>query len=151
MRLRRLYTETIKRFEPEIQEDLLREMPHTRFGYKVPAELSMLAGSWADLNFESLGLPREEQAMLLRAFGGEGVRIPGSDLKLRFSGVLGLTEIETADGSEPVLPEHWLEVVYIVDGDDLTYFGKRLRPEQLPSDLDMAKYEDIGPGWFLRR
>lgn len=136
-----------------LEEALLREMPHTRFDRDLPTEFSFLnSGEIADLGFENLGLEDEEQLGLIRAFGAKGVRVPGTDFVLRYSGKLLKSVIERAgDGDYLSLPEHWRQGVLVIGSDDVpTWIGRRVRAEHLPASLDMSAYEEQGDGWLLR-
>jgi hypothetical protein len=60
------------------------------------------------------------------------------------------TVVEPATGTEPPLPPHWKQGLYVVDLQGrVTWIGKRVRPEHV-GKVDLALYEDVGDGWQLR-
>lgn len=147
-----LYRDQIKHFPALIQESLIKETPHTRFNSKdLPPELAFLAGAIVDLGFENLGLPAEAFKALSKAFAGKGIRIPGTNLKLRYSGELLTTVIEPISDTEEdaTLPDYWREAVLVLDHNDQpSWIGKRVRPDQV-GKLDRFKYAEVEGGYQL--
>jgi hypothetical protein len=135
-----------KRFDEWTKAQMVNEMPHTYFLGFLPAALVFLQGRFVDLGFENLGLPSEEHHKILLAFGGTGVRIPGTSLRMRFA--YPHSEIESTDGSETaILPTWWKEAVLVVDDQGVpTWVGKRVRPDQT-AGFDLRGYKDAGEGW----
>ena len=143
------YLESISHFDEALREELIKWCIRTRFP-QVPAELSFLRPGFVDLGFEYLGLGDEEHKALLLAFCGDGVAVPGTPYKLRFTGMGMSTVVEPATGTEPPLPAHWRQGVLVIDAQNrLTWIGKRVRPEQV-GQVDLALYQDAGDGWQLR-
>ena len=121
----------------------------TRFP-EVPEELSFLHSKCVDLGFENLSLSDDEYKALLLAFVGEGVAVPGSPYKLRYTGMGMSTVVEPATGQEPSLPAHWKQGVRVMDKQDrFSWIGKRVRPNPL-GQVNLALYQDVGDGWQLR-
>lgn len=151
MKLRQLYTESIKDMPEAIQEALVNEAPHTRFEKStIPTSLKFLSGAFVDLGFENLGLSVSDFSRIMRAFSGHGVRLPSPNAQLRIRhSRQGLAVVELADGSEEVsLPSHWAEGVLSIDVDDeLLWVGKRVRREQLPENWDRSAYVEVVEGW----
>jgi hypothetical protein len=140
------YLETISHFSEAVRESLITWSTRTRFP-QVPTELSFLRPGFVDLGFEYLGLGDEEHKALLLAFCGDGVAVPGTPYKLRFTGMAMSTVVEPANGTEPPLPAHWKQGVLVIDAQDRrTWIGKRVRPDQV-SQVDLALYKDAGDGW----
>ena len=146
--MKRTYLESISHFSEEMREELIKWSTRTRFP-QVPAELSLLRPGFVDLGFENLGLGDEEHKALLLAFCGDGVAVPGTPYKLRFTGMAMSTVVEPATGQEPSLPAHWRQGVLVIDAQDrLTWIGKRVRPDQV-GKVNLALYLDTGDGWQL--
>jgi hypothetical protein len=133
------------RFDEWTKERMINEMPHTYFMGYLPLELSFLQGRFVDLGFENLGLSSQEQRKIMLAFGGMGVCIPGTQLRMRFA--YPHAEIEPIDGSETaILPSWWKECVLVTDGQAIpTWVGKRLRPNQT-AGFNLQGYKDVGEG-----
>jgi hypothetical protein len=113
----------------------------------VPAELSFLRPGYVDLGFENLGLTDQQHKALLLAFVGDSVAVPGTPLKLRYSGMMMATVVEPATGQEPSLPAHWKQGVLVINAQDrLTWIGKKVRPDQV-GKVDLGLYLDAGDGW----
>ena len=89
------YLESISHFSEAVREELIKWSTRTRFP-QVPAELSFLRPGFVDLGFENLGLGDEEHKALLLAFCGDGVAVPGTPYKLRFTGMAMSTVVEPA-------------------------------------------------------
>jgi hypothetical protein len=144
----RTYLESIRHFDEGMREELIKWATRTRFR-QVPRELSFLRRRFVDLGFEKLGLSDADHKALLLAFVGEGVAVPGTTYKLRFSGVAMSTEVEPATGQEPPLPMHRKQAVLAIDAQDrVTWIGKSVPPDQL-GGLDTRIYWDAGDGWEL--
>jgi hypothetical protein len=79
------------------------------------------------------------------AFGGTGVCIPGTPLRMRFA--YPHTEIEPVDGSETAtLPTWWKEGVLVTDDQGVpTWVGKKVRTDQT-AGIDLRAYKDSGEG-----
>jgi hypothetical protein len=143
------YLESISHFSEWMREELIKWSTRTRFP-QVPGELSFLRPGFVDLGYENLGLSEAEHKALLLAFVGDGIAVPGTPHKLRFSGVGMATVVEPASGTEPPLPAHWKQGVLVIDAQNrLTWIGKRVRPDPL-GQVDLDRYQDAGDGWQLR-
>ena len=80
------------RFDDWTKERMIEEMPHTYFLGLLPIALAFLQGRFVDLGFENLGLSAPEHRALVLGFGGSGVCIPGTQLRLVRFQVLGEME-----------------------------------------------------------
>lgn len=136
--------------EPDTMKMMIQEAPHTRFTGMVPPALAFLKGEYVDLGFENLDVPQAEKSAVYKAFSGPGVRVPGTNFRLRTAGPFEGSVVEAADGSEPAtLPDHWKQAVAVLaHGNTFSFIGKRVRPEQVGSP-DMAQYKDDGDGFVL--
>ena len=142
------YLESIGHFSEGMREELIKWSTRTRFP-QVPGELSFLRPGMVDLGFENLGLSEADHKALLLALCGDGVAVPGTPYKLRFTGMAMSTVVEPATGTEPPLPAHWKQGLYVVDPQGrLTWIGKRVRPDQV-GEVDLGLYRDAGDGWEL--
>ena len=155
MKLNKLWVESIKHFDPEIQDMLLTEQPHTRLPGHLPTELKVLGGPdcMTDLGFENLGLSKPELKEVYLAFSSAGVIIPGSSWRLRNERPLH-TVVEPVDPAvnTVTLPLHWLEAVLVYGPDDvLRFVGRRVRADQLGPWVPSAKYYETNQGWVLKR
>jgi hypothetical protein len=140
------YLQSISHFSEIVREQLIGWATRTRFE-QVPGELSFLRPGFVDLGFENLGLSEEDHKALLLAFVGDGVTVPGTLYKLRYSGEGGATVVEIATGEEPTIPEHWKQGVFVVGAPDrLTWIGKNVRPDHV-GDMDIGLYWDARDGW----
>jgi hypothetical protein len=133
------------RFDEWTRERMINEMPHTYFMGYLPPELSFLQGRFVDLGFENLGLSSQEHRKVMLAFGGTGVCIPCTQLRMRFA--YPHAEIEPIDGSETAtLPSCWKECVLVTDDQSIpTWVGKRVRPDQT-AGFNLQGYKDVGEG-----
>jgi hypothetical protein len=133
------------RFDGWTKERMLNETPHTYFLGYLPVALAFLQGRFVDLGFENLGLSSPEYRALVLGFGGSGVSIPGTLLRMRFAYPHAV--IEPVDGSETAtLPICWKEGVLVVDDQGLpTWVGKKVRPDQT-AGFDLQQYQDSGEG-----
>jgi hypothetical protein len=129
MKIRQLYEDKIKDLSKEIKEEIIKEAPHTQIVGVIPDSLSFLRGAFVDLGFENLQISKENKAAIHKAFIGNGVSIPGTNLKFRNTGI-GVTVIEPDDGTIS-LPHDWFEAVLVLDGDKVSYAGKHVRPDQI--------------------
>jgi hypothetical protein len=134
------------------KEQMIKEMPHTRFGGGLPPELDFLNGAFVDMGFENFGNTEETQRVF-RAFGSTGVLVPGTRYRLRHASP-GATQIEPADGTEQVsLPNDWKSCVMVMDMNDrFTWVGKKVRPDQTGPNAPPTNqngYRDMGDGWAL--
>lgn len=133
------------RFDEWTRERMIKETPHTFFLGCLPPLLAFLQGRFVDLGFENLGLSPQELRNVMLAFGGGGLCIPGTQMRMRF--VYPHAAIEPIDGSETAtLPAWWKEGVLVTD-DQLvpTWVGKRVRPDQT-AGFDLQGYNDAGEG-----
>jgi len=152
MKLSKLYTETIEHLPRHIQENLIKEAPHTRLhpNTKVPKELQFIKSTHIDLGFENLGLTIPNYKLLLGGFSKDGLKIPGTKHRIRQTDQQGVTVIEPATGMETPLPNNWKQAVltYNYDTDTYLWIGKRVRPEQYGGkDYDFSDYQDQGDGY----
>lgn len=133
------------RFDDWTNDHMVKEMPHTYFVGYLPLALAFLNGRFVDLGFENLGLSSQEQRQIMLAFGGTGVCIPGTQLRMRF--VYPHAEIEPIDGSESAtLPSWWKEGVLVIDDQSVpTWVGKRVRADQT-AGFSLQGYKDAGEG-----
>ena len=133
------------RFDDWTREHLIKEMPHTYFLGYLPVALAFLQGRFVDLGFENLGLASPEYRALMLGFGGTGVCIPSTQLRMRF--VYPHAEIEPLDGSEKAtLPAWWKEGVLVTNDQGVpTWVGKKVRPDQT-AGFDLQQYKDSGEG-----
>jgi hypothetical protein len=133
------------RFDDWTKEHMIKEMPHTYFLGALPLALAFLQGRFVDLGFENLGLSAPEYRAIVLAFGGTGVSIPGTQLRMRFAYPHAV--IEPVDGSETAtLPACWKEAVLVVDDQGVpTWVGKKVRPDQT-AGFDLQAYQDAGEG-----
>jgi hypothetical protein len=137
------------RFDDWTKEHMIKEMPHTYFIGYLPLALAFLQGRFVDLGFEkNLGLSSPEHRAIMLAFGGTGVCIPGTQLRMRFAYPHAV--IEPVDGSgTATLPTCWKEGVLVTnDQGDPTWIGKRVRPDQT-AGIDLQSYKDSGDGLML--
>jgi hypothetical protein len=81
-------------------------------------ELSFLCPGRVDFGFENLGLSEADHKALLLAFVGDGVAVPDTPYKLRYTGMMMATVVEPATGQEPFLPDHWKQAVLVIDRQD---------------------------------
>jgi hypothetical protein len=136
-------------FDEWTREQLISEMPHTYFVGNLPPDFAFLQGRYVDLGFENLGLTPEEHRKIMLAFGGVGVQMPDTQLRLRFA--YPNTVVEPVDGTEQaVLPDDWRQAVIVTNNDDkFTWIGKRVRPDQY-GQIDFNLYHDEGDGYRLK-
>jgi hypothetical protein len=124
------------RFDDWTKEHMIKEMPHTYFLGYLPIALAFLRGRFVDLGFENLGLSAPEYRASVLGFGGSGVCIPGTQLRMRFAYPHAV--IEPVDGSEKAtLPTCWKEGVLVVDDRGVpTWVGKKAcHPQVRPPEL----------------
>jgi hypothetical protein len=133
-------------FDEWTKERMITETPHTSFAGYLPDVLAFLQGKIVDLGFKNLGLSSADQRKILLAFGGNGVCIPGTQLRMRF--VNHFAEVEPMDGTETAtLPTWWKEGVLVLDDQFVpSWVGKRVRPDQ-KSGFNLQAYKDVGDGW----
>lgn len=125
------YYDKIKHFDKPILEMLLAEAPHTSFG-AVPPELIFLKGGSVDLGFENIQ-PRETQNAIRLAFTQNGVRIPGTNYKMRAEfGMIASIEETKPNENIPTLPPEWSEYVHVIDVNTQKslYVGSKLGAHQ---------------------
>ncbi|MCU0705574.1 MAG: hypothetical protein MUF18_16490 [Fimbriiglobus sp.] len=98
-------------FDGEVRTMLIREAQRTRFPGDLPPGFGFLQGPFVDLGFDRLGLEPADLDAVLLAFVGTGVRVPGTDHRLRFIRPV-MSVVEPADGREcATLPYHWRQGV----------------------------------------
>jgi len=133
------------RFDDWTREHMIKEMPHTYFIGYLPLALAFLQGRFVDLGFENLGLSSAEYRAIMLGFGGSGVGIPGTQLRMRFAYPHAV--IEPVDGSETAtLPTGWKESVLVINDQGVpTWVGKKVRPDQT-TGFDLQQYHDAGEG-----
>ena len=93
---------------------LIAEAQRTRFPGDLPAGFEFLRGGFVDLGFETLGLAAAELDAVRLALVGIGLRVPGTEYRLRnvrpFRSL-----VEQASGDESVeLPDGWRQCVVVV-------------------------------------
>ena len=93
---------------------LVAEAQRTRFPGDLPAGFEFLRGGFVDLGFETLGLAAAELYAVRLALVGIGLRVPGTEYRLRnvrpFRSL-----VEPASGDESVeLPDGWRQCVVVV-------------------------------------
>lgn len=93
---------------------LVAEAQRTRFPGDLPAGFEFLRGGFVDLGFETLGLAAAELDAVRLALVGIGLRVPGTEYRLRnvrpFRSL-----VEPASGDESVeLPDGWRQCVVVV-------------------------------------
>lgn len=137
------YRDSISHFPLYVQECLMRGTQRVGFVGDLPADLSLLKG-FADLGFENMGLSEDDYKALTSAFDGGGIRVPGTPHRLCHRSVRGLMEL--ANGNEPALPTHWKQAVWVMQDEQFTWIGKKVRPEQI-GEIDLAAFCDAGDGW----
>ena len=133
------------RFDDWTKEHMIKEMPHTYFLGYLPLALAFLQGRFVDLGFENLGLSSAEHRAIMLGFGGKGICIPGTQLRMRFAYPHAV--IESVDGTETAtLPTWWKEAVLVTDDQGVpTWVGKKVRPDQT-TGFDLQPYKDSGEG-----
>ena len=133
------------RFDDGTKEHIIKEMPHTYFIGYLPVALAFLQGRFVALGFENLGLSSPEYRAIMLGFGGTGVSIPGTQLRMRFAYPHAV--IEPVDGSETAtLPTWWKEGVLVTDDQGMpTWVGKKVRPDQT-TGFDLQQYKDSSEG-----
>ena len=90
---------------------LIIEAQRTRFPGDLPAGFGFLGGGFVDLHFEKLGLAAADLDAVRLAFVGVGVRVPGTDYRLRHVRPFR-SLVEPASGEElATLPDGWRGVV----------------------------------------
>ena len=104
-------------FDEWTRMTLIIEAQRTKFPGELPAGFGFLGGGFVDLHFESLGLAAADLDAVRLAFVGVGVRVPGTEYRLRnvrpFRSL-----VEPASGDESAtLPGHWREGVVVVAHD----------------------------------
>lgn len=106
------------RLDDWTKERMTEEIPHTYFLGYLPLALAFLQGRFVDLGFENLGLSSPEYRAIMLGFGGKGVCILGTQLRMRFAYPHAV--IEPVDGSETAtLPTCWKEGVLVTDDQGL--------------------------------
>lgn len=132
-------------FDNWTSQRMIDAMPHTFFMGFLPPFLAFLQGRYVDLGFENLGLSPQELRLVMTAFGGSGVCIPGTQWRMRFA--YPHSTIEPADGSETAtLPAWWKEGVLVLDDQAVpTWIGKRVRADQT-TGFNLQGYKDDGEG-----
>ena len=152
MRLR-LLSEDLNSLSADIQEALLKEMPHGLFaGHIDNHELTELlfSGSFLDLGWDDLAEAHHKDFnAFTRQLAGVGYRIPGTSCRMR-SPHYGMFALGPSEGTEPELPADWLEFLQIVDfkrPDDncIIWYGKQVRAER--KAIDPENFEEVKHGF----
>ena len=104
-------------FDEWTRMTLVIEAQRTRFPGDLPAGFEFLGGGFLDLHFENLGLVAADLDAVRLAFVGVGVRVPGTDYRLR--NVRSLRSlVEPASGDESAaLPDGWRQCVVVLADD----------------------------------
>ena len=139
MKLNKLYLESIRHFDPEIVEWLIREAPHiTPVRGEAPPELHFLQrpGTVIDLGIENLPISKEDKKLLRLGFVTNGIGIPGTGMRFRYL-TTGFTAVEPAAGNEPMLPSFWRKAVLVIDTntDRPVWVGDLVRDDQVDRDI----------------
>ena len=136
MKLNQVYSDRIAKLPQHIQESIMKEAPHTRINGAIPDEWSFLNGAFVDLGFENYMLPQAAKQTIYKGFISDGVAIPNSVYKLRYTRT-GVTTIEKrVDGYKvedlPLLPDDWFEAILVLgDNNEIIYQGSLVRPDQV--------------------
>ena len=94
-------------FDQQTRTMMICEAQRTRFPGHLPAGFECLRGPLVDLGFDRLGLTPDALDAIRLAFVGSGVRVPGTECRLRCVRPV-LSVVEPADGGEPaILPNDW--------------------------------------------
>jgi hypothetical protein len=135
---------------------ILLEMVHTYIDISIiPADFiqqfPMLAGDMIDLGLENLGLPKPEFRALVTACDTDGVRVPNSLYKIRRAN--GLV-VEPHTGTEPLLPDHWLQGAWVQLRSVYFWIGTSVRiggemGDQVAGSFDFTPYTRLTDGWML--
>jgi hypothetical protein len=122
------YYNSLQHHSKPVKEALISEAPHTSFK-NVPDEFAFFRGKSVDLGFESLGLDEQAFRNIMLGFIKNGIRIPGTNYRIRADNTLKSTfELVGPDTEIPVLPEHWLDAVLIMgDGNEVVHAGDAAR------------------------
>ena len=100
-------------FDEWTRTTLIIEAQRTRFPDDLPPGFEFLRGPFVDLGFDHLGLAAAELEAVRLAFVGVGVRVPGTDYRLR-NVRPGRSLVEPASGDESVaLPDGWRQCVVV--------------------------------------
>lgn len=148
MKLNEMYLQKIAHLDQVIQEQIIREAPHTTIQSHIPIELEFLEGQFVDLGFENMDLPEDQKQAIYRSFVGPGVAIPGTKWKLRYLRT-GQTFVEPI-GDEQILtlPDNWKQCVLVLDSTGgWAWIGKRVRPDQI-GEVDWDRYEEKQDGYI---
>jgi hypothetical protein len=152
MKLRLLYEDFDKQPQ-DIQEAMLIEMPQGQFAGRTDNSMLdelLLSGTFSDLGFEDLakhhGLSYKELATQLTK---TGFKIPNTSARVRHPfGLYGIFKLEPSDGSEPTLPDDWIEFIQIAKDGQLVFYGKKVRPDRRASDPE--NFEKTEHGFKLK-
>lgn len=138
-----LLTESLAKLAPDLHEAFLLEMPHGVFIGTTPnQQLTALlhSGTQIDLGFEDLAIAQGSNFnVMARQLAHVGWRIPCLSIRIR-SSRHGVFELEPIDGSEPILPDDWLEFIQVFDtkrptNTDITiWYGSKVRAERRAPD-----------------
>lgn len=153
MKLNKMWSEAISHLDPLVQEDLIKEAPHTKLGGEIPAELKWLKPpeSFVDLGFENLDVDRATKNKFMLAFAASGVGVPGTKWRLRHDHG-GYTVVEPVDGSEPFLPLNWKQAVLVMSDNTVFWVGKLVRNDQYNSDsVNPSLYDSTADGLLLKK
>jgi len=148
----RLLSEDFNKQPKNIQEALLVEMLHGQFigktGNKELDELLFL-GTWLDLGWEDLAKAHGvDYLAFARQLIETGYRIPGAACCMHSGRHYGVFDIGPSEGTEPELPNDWLEFIQVIDTrrpqNHVIWYGKQVRPERQASDLENFEAVDHG-------
>lgn len=145
------YLESLSHFDEETQGWLMKEAPHSAAGLRstVDPKFEFMVGRGVDFGFENLGLNKKELQSLTRAFATTGVGVPGTSYRLRYAVNPEGAVIEHGE-SDVVLPDNWMQGMYVLEKNTFVWIGKRVRPDQV-GEVDMSLYDDEGDGFRLRQ
>lgn len=94
-------------FNGEVRTMMIREAHRTRFPGDLPAGFAFLRGPFLHLGFDRLGLTAADLDAVLLAFIDTGVRVPGTNFRVRYVRPV-LSVVELASGDEmSELSDRW--------------------------------------------
>lgn len=161
------YLQFIGGLEGETREWCLRWVQVCRFPCDLPMGCEFFEGRFASLGVDRLGLANQQALELLEAIAGSGVRLPGTEWKLRVARPW-CALFEPMPGDEPMLPTHWLEGLELHGKPDSPWIGRRVVEQPLcpaqfgkldaaalgaskrTEEIDWSAYQSHRYGWKLR-
>lgn len=130
------YQQYIYGLKGEAREWCLRWVQVCHFAPDLPPGCELFEGRFASLGIDRLGLSNESVLALLEAAAGSGLRIPGTEWKLRVARPWCVL-VESIHGDEPVLPTHWLEGIELHGKPNSLWIGRRvLEQPHCPAPFD---------------